>query len=43
MRHLVMRFRGILRGHNADKLDARRLFGVRCVRAFAADRNAAIG
>jgi hypothetical protein len=22
MRHLVMRFRGILRGHNADKLDA---------------------
>ena len=38
MRHLVMRFRGILRGHNVDKLDAwlrdAQDSGIHCMRQF---------
>ena len=38
MRHLVMRFRGILRGHSADKLDAwlrdAQASGIHCIRQF---------
>jgi hypothetical protein len=39
MRHLVMRFRGILRGHNADKPDVwlrdAQASGIHCMRQFA--------